>query len=242
MSDTLRIDRILSNSGYGTRKEIKKLIRDGDVSVDGNITNDPGIHINPENHIIHVKGQRINYRKYVYIMMNKPAGVITSTEDKRENTVIGLLPQEYAEFKPSPAGRLDKDTVGLLLITNDGYLIHKLISPANHVSKVYYARIKGMVCKSDVDDFKNGVMLDDGYKAMPANLRIIAQGDESEVEVEIFEGKYHQVKRMFEAIGKKVLFLMRISMGPIKLDPGLKPGEFRELTPYELKSLTACTN
>lgn len=237
MSGTKRLDKILANLGYGTRKEVKKLVKDGAIEVDGIPARDPGMHVDPETQDIKVNGVSINYRKYIYIMMNKPAGVISATEDLREKTVLDLIPDEYFIFQPSPVGRLDKDTVGLLLLTNDGQLAHRLLSPKNHVPKVYYAKIQGKVTQEDVQAFKEGVVLDDGYKSMAANLHIIESGDVSTIEVEIFEGKYHQVKRMFQSLGKKVIFLKRLSMGPLKLDESLKPGESRELTKDELKSI-----
>lgn len=237
MSDIIRLDKMLGEMGYGTRKEIKKLIKDGLVKVDGNIVRDPGNHINIKVQSVTVNGEKLDYRKYIYIMMNKPAGVISATESPYEKTVVGLLPEKYLNFKPSPVGRLDKDTLGLLLLTNDGELIHRLISPKKHVPKVYVARVRGTVTEEDIDSFKKGVILDDGYRTLPAGLKIIEQGDISTVEVEIFEGKYHQVKRMFEAVGKKVVLLERISIGPLKLDTNLKAGEFRELTSHELELL-----
>lgn len=237
MNETERLDKILANLGYGTRKEVKKLVKDGAIEVDGIQAKDPGMHVDPEAQDIKVNGVSINYRKYIYLMMNKPAGVISATEDLREKTVLDLIPDEYFIFQPSPVGRLDKDTVGLLLLTNDGQLAHRLLSPKNHVPKVYYAKIQGKVTKEDVQAFKEGVVLDDGYKSMAANLKIMESGDVSTIEVEIFEGKYHQVKRMFEALGKKVIFLKRLSMGPLKLDENLKPGQSRELTKEELDSI-----
>lgn len=237
MPDIMRIDKLLGNLGYGTRKEVKKLVKDGLIVVDGKTANDPGMHVDPENMEIYVDGIKINYRKYIYIMMNKPPGVVSATEDTRESTVLDILPEEFLPFSPSPVGRLDKDTVGLLLLTNDGQLAHRLLSPKKHVPKVYYARVQGIVDEKDVEAFDKGMLLDDGYRTMPSNLKILESGDESRVEVEIFEGKYHQVKRMFEAVGKKVTFLMRVSMGPLMLDENLKQGESRELTDSELKSL-----
>lgn len=237
MSEIQRLDKVLGSMGYGTRKEIKKLIKDGAVEVDGVVAVDPGMHVDPETQEVSVFDTGIGYKKFIYIIMNKPAGVISATEDNRDTTVVDILPDEYAKFNPSPAGRLDKDTVGLLLLTNDGQMLHRLLSPKKHVPKVYYARIEGEVSEEDIAKFKAGVLLDDGYKTLPANLKIKQAGKTSEIEVEIFEGKYHQVKRMFEAIGKKVVFLMRLSMGPIVLDDSLKPGESRELSSDELKKL-----
>lgn len=232
-----RLDKVLGNLGYGTRKEIKKLVKEGLVQVEGSIASDSGLHIDPEKQEICVNGRIVRYLKYIYLMMNKPAGVISATEDTREKTVIDLLPDEYLVFKPAPVGRLDKDTVGLLLLTNDGQLAHNLLSPKKHMPKVYIARIKGRVSGEDVERFKEGIILDDGYKTLPARLTLIETGDMSKVEVEIYEGKYHQVKRMFQSVGKTVEFLMRVSMGPLVLDDSLKPGEFRELTEDELNYL-----
>jgi pseudouridine synthase len=238
VSDLQRLDKVLGNLGYGTRKEIKKFIKDGVIEVDGIVADDPGMHVNPETQEILVNGISIGYKKFIYIMMNKPDGVISATDDDRERTVIDILPDEYARFNPAPVGRLDKDTVGLLLLTNDGQTAHRLLSPKRHVPKIYYARIQGIVGEGDILKFKKGVTLDDGYVTLPANLKILKTGETSEIEVEIFEGKYHQVKRMFESVGKNVIFLMRISMGPLKLDESLKQGESRELTEDELKSLS----
>lgn len=235
--ELFRLDKLLGNMGYGTRKEVKKLVKDGVITIDTIIAVDPGMHVDPQNQEISINGMKINYRKYVYIMMNKPEGVISATEDKKDRTVIDLLSDEYLAFDLSPVGRLDKDTVGLLLLTNDGHLAHKLLSPKKHVPKLYYAKVQGNVGERDIEEFKKGVLLDDGYKTLPANLRIIEAGEVSEVEIEIFEGKYHQVKRMFEAVGKQVIFLMRMSMGPLMLDDSLIKGDFRELTIDELNSL-----
>ncbi|KPU43600.1 ribosomal large subunit pseudouridine synthase B [Oxobacter pfennigii] len=237
MAETQRLDKLLGNLGYGTRKEVKKLIKDKAIEVDGKRVDDPGMHVDPAKQGIEVFGEKVNYRKYIYIIMNKPQGVISATEDTREETVIDILPEEYLPFSPAPVGRLDKDTVGLLLLTNDGQLAHMLLSPKKHVPKVYYARIAGKVTQNDVEAFKEGVILDDGYKTLPAKLEIIESDVNSIIEVEIYEGKYHQVKRMFEAVGKKVTFLMRKSMGPLKLSEDLKPGQSRELTNEELNAL-----
>jgi 16S rRNA pseudouridine516 synthase len=155
----LRIDRLLGNLGYGTRKDVKKLIKDGAVLLDGAPVKDPGEHVDPENSKIMVNGEKIYYRKYIYIMMNKPEGVISATEDDRETTVLDILPPEYAAFHPSPVGRLDKDTVGLLLLTNDGQLAHRLLSPRKHVPKIYHARIEGRVTEEDIQKFSQGVLL-----------------------------------------------------------------------------------
>jgi len=233
-----RIDKILSNLGHGTRKEVKALLKKGKVEIDGIIISDSATKIDPEKAVIKVSGEEIKYRKYIYLIMNKPAGVVSATVDNHDETVIDLIDEEYQAFKPFPIGRLDKDTVGLLLITNDGELNHKLIAPKNHVDKVYYAEINKLVDASDVAAFKKGVVIDDGYKCMPAVLEILnADENGSEVMVTIQEGKFHQVKRMFESVDKSVVFLRRISFGPLKLDENLCEGQYRELSEEEINLL-----
>ena len=232
-----RLDKVLSNMGYGTRKEVKNLVKSGEVIVNGNLVKDSSAHVDPENDNIEVSGEKLIYRKYIYIMLNKPQGVISATEDDYERTVIDLLEPEHAVFNPAPVGRLDKDTEGLLLLTNDGDLNHRLLSPKKHVPKKYYAKIRGIVDENDVKKFSEGVVLDDGYKTMPSELKILKSDSLSEIEVVLYEGKFHQVKRMFEAVGKKVEYLKRLEMGPLKLDVRLQTGEYRELTGQELEML-----
>lgn len=242
LRNTQRLDKILSNSGYGTRKEIKKLVKQGIVSVDGTIVKDSGIHVYPESSIIEVGEEKVLYKEYVYIMMNKPDGVISATYDERLRTVIDLLPLEYKHYNLFPVGRLDIDTEGLLLITNDGQLAHELLSPKKHVPKKYYALVVGKVTLEDVESFSKGIVLDDGYKTLPAKLEVLRSGEYSEIELIIHEGKFHQVKRMFEAVDKKVKYLKRLEMGILKLDESLQPGEFRELTEIELEELRRSIN
>ncbi|GIM30530.1 pseudouridine synthase [Clostridium polyendosporum] len=233
-----RLDKVLSNLGYGSRKEIKAMVKKGIVQVDGKIVKDNGMQLEPEKVKILVNGEEVVYRKNIYLMMNKPAGVVSATVDNYDETVIDLLYPEHQVFDPFPVGRLDKDTVGLLLITNDGELNHKLISPKWHVDKVYYAEIDKSVDEKDVKAFEAGVLLDDGYKCMSAKLEILeATEDGSKVYVTVQEGKYHQVKRMFEAQGKKVVYLRRIRFGKLDLDESLQEGEYRELTEEELGML-----
>ncbi|MCU9614259.1 rRNA pseudouridine synthase [Caldibacillus lycopersici] len=234
----MRIDKLLANMGYGSRKEVKKLLKDQGILVNGITITDAKTHINPESDKIVIHGEEIHYREFIYIMMNKPAGVISATEDLREKTVLDLLYIEDSQFEPFPVGRLDKDTVGLLLLTNDGQLAHQLLSPKKHVPKTYYAMIDGYVTVEDQQKFHEGVELDDGYVTKPAELVILKSGEiRSEVELTITEGKFHQVKRMFEAVGKKVVYLKRLSMGPLALDEDLEEGEYRELTAEELQAL-----
>ncbi|HOP99729.1 MAG TPA: pseudouridine synthase [Acetivibrio clariflavus] len=237
MRETKRVDKILSNLGFGTRKQIKQLIKNGEVKVDGQVINDSGMHIDPKKSQIEISGQRLKYRQFIYIMMNKPAGVISATFDNKHKTVVDILPDEYKCFNLFPVGRLDLDTEGLLLLTNDGQLAHELLSPKKHVPKKYFAFIEGEVSKDDVKKFEEGITLDDGYKTLPAELYILDSGANSSVDVIIYEGKFHQIKRMFEAVGKKVKYLKRISMGSLVLDNELAPGECRELTEEEISNL-----
>lgn len=233
-----RLDKVISNLGYGSRKEVKALCKKGFVEVDGVIVKDSSVSIDPEKSIISINGEELRYRKYIYLMMNKPDGVISATYDNREETVIDLLEVEHQVFEPFPVGRLDKDTVGLLLLTNDGELNHRLISPKWHVDKVYFAKIDKKVTEEDAEAFKKGIKLDDGYVCKEGKLEILSASDEgSEVRVTIQEGKYHQVKRMFEALDKKVVYLQRIEFGGLILDEELEEGEYRELTEEELAIL-----
>lgn len=237
MAKSQRLDKLLSNFGFGSRSELRKLVKDGSVIVDGNIVKDASMHVDPQKSEIVVQGRKLNYREFIYIMMNKPAGVISATFDNKLKTAVDLLPEEFACFDLFPAGRLDIDTEGMLLLTNDGQLAHNLLSPKKHVSKRYYALIDGLVTEADVHDFMEGITLDDGYKTMPAKLEIIRSSQCSEIELKLHEGKFHQVKRMFEAVGKKVTYLKRIQMGGLKLDEALEPGACRELTPEEVELL-----
>ncbi|NUK30568.1 rRNA pseudouridine synthase [Parageobacillus sp. VR-IP] len=233
----LRIDKMLANMGYGTRKEVKKLLKSGVVKIDGVVVKDPQTQVNPTEQVVTVRGEEVEYKEFIYLMMNKPPGVISATEDMIEETVVDLLEEEDRVFSPFPVGRLDKDTEGLLLLTNDGQLAHQLLSPKKHVPKTYFAVIDGEVTAEDVAAFRRGVVLDDGYKTKPAELVILKSGFRSDVEVTITEGKFHQIKRMFRAVGKRVVYLKRIQMGPLILDPSLDVGQYRELTDEEVEML-----
>lgn len=242
MKKTMRLDKVLSHMGVGTRSEIKKWAKQGIITVNDRVVKDSGLQVHPEEDRIMLGDERIQYREFIYIMMNKPAGVISATEDRYDRTVIDLLEEEDRVFAPFPVGRLDKDTVGLLLLTNDGKLSHELLSPRKHVPKTYFARVLGDVGASDVAAFETGVTLDDGYQTKPAQLEIMEHdrsGEDviSSIQLTIMEGKFHQVKRMFEAVGKKVIYLQRISMGSLTLDTTLEEGHYRELTDEELASL-----
>ncbi|WP_150266721.1 pseudouridine synthase [Paenibacillus tepidiphilus] len=238
----LRIDKVLSHIGIGSRSDIRKLAKQGLVSVNGKVVKDSGAHVDPYRDQLEVNGEPVVYREYIYLMMNKPAGVLSATEDKRDRTVLDLLRPEQAHFEPFPVGRLDKDTVGLLLLTNDGQLAHELLSPRKHVPKTYEATVEGEVDADDVAAFAAGVELDDGYVTQPAELTILSRERGSKtisyISLTITEGKFHQVKRMFQAVGKKVVFLKRVSMGTLQLDESLPLGACRELTEEELKLLT----
>jgi 16S rRNA pseudouridine516 synthase len=232
-----RIDKVLSNMGYGSRKDIKKLIKQGRVAVDGKVISNNSIKIDPYNTIIEVDDNLVEYKEFIYLMMNKPKGIVSSTDDTLNTTVVDIIDDKYRIFNPFPVGRLDKDTEGLLILSNDGQLAHKLLSPKKHVNKTYYVEVDGLVKDIHVEKFKEGIILDDGYKTLPGQLEIIDSGPISRVYVTIREGKYHQVKRMFKAIGMKVTYLKRISMGKLKLDNSLLPGEYRELSEKEVEIL-----
>ena len=231
----MRLDKYLADMGLGTRSEIKKAVRSGRVSVDGRTVTDPGTKVGPEDAVL-FDGTAVTYEPYVYYMLHKPAGVISASEDRRERTCVDLI-DETRRRDLFPVGRLDRDTEGLLLITNDGDLCHRLLTPSRHVDKVYYARISGKVTGEDVRGFASGLQVDADFRAMPAQLRILRSDSVSEVEIVIREGKFHQIKRMFRAVGKEVLYLKRLSMGSLTLDPALEAGAWRRLTADELAEL-----
>lgn len=239
---TQRVDKILSHLGIASRSDSKKMVKQGRITVNGLVIKDSGTQVDPEQDKLEVDGEAVFYREFIYVMLHKPAGVVSATEDNRDRTVIDLLPAEYRAFSPFPVGRLDKDTEGLLLLTNDGQLAHDLLSPRKHVPKTYYADVRGAVGDQEAEKFKQGVELDDGYITLPAKLEVLEQleqeeGTVSRILLTISEGKFHQVKRMFEAVGSKVLYLKRVSMGSLKLDESLPKGGFRELTEDELALL-----
>lgn len=235
MAKKLRIDKILSNVGYGSRAEIKVYCKKGLVKVNDKVISNPGTQVDTDTDKIEFNNEVVKYREFVYIMMNKPYGYLSATFDKRDPIVLDLIESSYLAFEPFPVGRLDKDTEGLLVLTNDGKLAHRVLSPKKHVPKTYYAKIDGVVTEKDVKAFEEGVTLDDGYETMPSQLKILESGETSEIELTIHEGKFHQVKRMFESVGKKVVYLKRLSMGKLKLDETLSLGEYRELTEEEVK-------
>lgn len=232
----IRLDKYLSEMGAGTRSEVKKAIRSGLVLVDGVVSRKPEQKIDTQNQKVVYNGKLIRYQEKEYYMLHKPAGVVSATRDEREATVLDLITGQKRRDL-FPVGRLDKDTEGLLLITNDGDLAHRLLSPSRHVDKVYYARVDGKVTKEDVVAFRNGLDIGDETLTKPAVLEILSQGEESEIRLTIQEGRFHQVKRMFEAVGKHVVYLKRLSMGSLVLDETLEKGAFRPLTQEELERL-----
>jgi pseudouridine synthase len=234
----LRLDRFLANMGCGSRSEVRLWIRSGQVGVNGEIIRDDGYHVTESQDTVTCRGELIRYRQFIYLMLNKPAGVISATDDDRERTVLDLLDPKYLNKGIFPVGRLDKDTEGLLILTNNGELGHQLLSPKKHIPKCYLAQVAGEIGPADFEAFREGIVLDDGYRTLPARLELIQAGAVSEVKVIIHEGKFHQIKRMFQALDKKVVYLKRIAMGALELDPGLDLGEYRELTDEEIAELT----
>lgn len=237
----IRLDKYLADMGAGTRQEVKRKIRKGLVSVNHKTAGAPDLKIREGEDVVSVEGREIGYAAYEYYMLNKPAGVVSATTDSRDLTVVDLI-QEKRRKDLFPVGRLDKDTEGLLLITNDGLLAHRLLSPRCHVDKTYYARIRGAVTQEDVLAFAEGVDIgEDGQeeRTMPGILEVLTSNAESEIRLTIQEGKYHQVKRMFLAVGKEVTYLRRERMGTLVLDMDLKPGEYRLLTDEEKKGIGA---
>ncbi len=240
----IRLDKYLADMNIGTRQEVKKYIRQGKVAVDGKIEKSPDTKIDENLQTISFDGKEVGYTKYEYYMLNKPAGVVSATVDSKDLTVIELIESKKRKDL-FPVGRLDKDTEGLLLITNDGALAHRLLSPKKHVDKCYYAKVKGNVTQKDIDIFAKGVNIgteENEEWTSPAVLKVLTREKEgtetiSEIRLTIQEGKYHQVKRMFQAVGKEVLYLKRESMGTLRLDNHLKTGEYRALTEEELKRL-----
>ena len=232
-----RLDKIIAGTGKYSRREVKELVRQGRVIVDGRLASSPEEKVDADAACLLVDGQSLDCRRYTYLMLHKPAGVLSARVDGRQQTVLDLLPPELRKRDLSPVGRLDKDTEGLLLLTNDGLLAHRLLAPRSHVDKVYYARVEGALEPADAAAFAAGMTLGDGLECLPAGLEILSPG---ECLVTLREGKFHQVKRMLAARGKQVTYLKRLSMGPLRLDPELTPGAFRMLTAEEKKALADC--
>lgn len=235
----MRLDKYLADMGEGTRQEVKKQIRRGSVTVNGETVRSPERKVGEEDQVC-LDGRQVSYAKMEYFMLNKPAGVVSATEDRRDRTVLDLIADRKRKDL-FPVGRLDKDTEGLLLITNDGELSHRLLSPRRHVDKTYYVEVKGCATEVTKRAFLEGVdigTVEEPLVTMPADLEILEAGqDLSRVRLTIREGKFHQVKRMFQAQDMEVLYLKRESMGPLRLDESLAPGEYRPLTGEEIKRL-----
>ncbi len=241
----MRLDKYLADMSSETRSEVKQLIKSGRVLVNGVCVKKPETKINEENDEVIAAGRKICYEKNVYYMLNKPAGVITATEDKRQKTVLDLLPESINKNGLFPVGRLDKDTEGLLIITNDGELSHRLLSPVSHVGKTYFVRVTGIITEEEIKLLENGIDIGDEKPTRPAviaevhtsviNENITDIDNFSEMNITITEGRYHQIKRMYEKTGHKVTFLKRLSMGKLILDKELKPGEYKKIGINEIE-------
>lgn len=228
----MRLDKYLSEATAHSRRDIRLLVRRNAVWVNGVAAKSSDMKINEECDCVCVNGEKIHYRKFIYLMLNKPQGYLSATEDDRDSVVVDLVPEELKHFSPFPVGRLDKDTEGLLLLTNDGQFDHELMSPRKNLYKRYYAELDAPASSGDIEAFAAGMEFKE-FTAKPAKLEI-DPGDPHKVYVEIAEGKYHQVKRMCERVGKNVLFLKRVAIGSLQLDPALECGKIRELTAEEL--------
>lgn len=232
-----RLDKIIAGTGKYSRREVKELVRQGRVIVDGRLASSPEEKVDADAACLLVDGQSLDCRRYTYLMLHKPAGVLSARVDGRQQTVLDLLPPELRKRDLSPVGRLDKDTEGLLLLTNEGGLAHDLLSPRHHVDKVYYTRVTGRLTEEDCRAFAAGMVLDDGLVCQSAGLEILSAGEESEAYVTLREGKFHQVKRMLAQRGKPVQYLERVRMGNLTLDPELPRGNYRFLTDEEINGL-----
>lgn len=232
----MRLDKYLSEMGIASRREIKEYGKKGRIKVNDNPVKSTDYKIDADIDKIEFDGKIVRYEQFEYYMLNKPAGTVSATVDNNDKTVIDLI-ESNRKKDLFPVGRLDKDTVGLLIITNDGELSHNLLSPVKHVDKTYFARVEGRINETHINKFKEGIILKDGTVTKPAELKIVKSGEISEVEITIHERKYHQIKRMVASTGRKVIYLKRLSMGGLKLDESLKEGEYRRLDDIEVKKL-----
>ncbi len=231
----MRLDKFLVACGVCSRSVAKKQVRAGAVCVGGVAVRSSDINIDEQNDTVTYCGERVVYRKFTYIMLNKPEGVVSATEDTREKTVLDLLPQGVRTRGMFPCGRLDKNTLGLVLLTDNGELAHRLLAPRSHVSKKYYFKSKFPLSGEEAGRFENGLVLEDGYETKPAKIELVGEGNEGYIT--LVEGKYHQIKRMLEALDNKITYLERVSFGPLGLDTSLCRGEWRYLTEDEIKEL-----
>ncbi len=234
-----RLDKLISSQGSYTRKQAQQFIKDGLVRVDGTIVRDRGFHIDPDVSRVQLDGKDFLVEKYVYLMLNKPKGIVSATNDASQKTVIDLVPDGLKKRNLFPAGRLDMTTTGFVLITDDGDFAHRILSPKNHIEKTYEARLAESTNQEQMNTVANGIILGDGTECLPAKLRLIEDGENPLVEIKICEGKYHQIKRMFAAAGNGVIELKRTVMGKLPLDENLAEGECRKLSEEEV-ALIAC--
>ena len=232
-----RIDKIIASQGKYSRSEVKKLIKGGRITLNGRVLKSSDEKADPDSCVIAIDGKPLGYKKHIYIMLNKPQGVVSATDDRDHKTVIDLVPKELKRAGLFPAGRLDGDTVGFVLITDDGDFAHRILSPKNHIMKTYHATLQRPVTQADIDAFRNGIELKDGTLCLEAQVKPL-DSDEPMAEIKICEGKYHQVKRMFAALGNKVVYLKRVKMGELCLDESLEEGQCREITAEELELIT----
>ena len=233
----MRLDRFLSGQNIASRKEAKELARAGLIRVNDAVVKDTGMNVDPENDRVTVRGETVSYKEYLYLMLNKPRGVVCATEDKRHPTVIDLVPEPLRRRNLFPAGRLDIDTEGFVLVTDDGEMAHRILAPRQHVPKTYHARLLHPISAEEVERFCSGVTLEDGTPCLPAELQLLEERENPLAEVVLFEGKFHQVKRMFEAVNNKVIALKRVKIGGLPLDPELPSGGVREILHKELALL-----
>lgn len=233
-----RLDKILASQGTLSRRDVKEIVKKGRISVNGVVAKKSDIKIDIENDIVTLDGEALSLKEHIYIMLNKPQGIVSASESETDETVVDLVPDELYRKGLFPAGRLDKDTTGFVLITDDGDFAHKILSPKNHIFKTYLATLEHSLSQSDIQMLEKGITLADGTTLKEAKVEIIEDGNNPLVQIMICEGKYHQVKRMFAAAGNKVVALHRSKMGNLELDKDLKPGECREITPEELKLLS----
>lgn len=232
-----RLDKLIASQGRFSRREVQELIKNGAVKVNGITVRDRGAKSDDEKDIICVNGEQLDFQRFVYIMLNKPKGVVSATNDKNEKTVIDLVPKEFKGRNLFPAGRLDITTTGFVLVTDDGDFAHRILSPKNHIEKTYEARLAESVTEGQLEAVRNGIGLKDGTKCLPAKVTVLADGEKPLVEIKICEGKYHQIKRMFAAAGNGVIELKRTQMGKLTLDPSLKEGECRLLDAHEVQKI-----
>lgn len=231
-----RLDKILASQGAKSRKDVKEIIKSGRVAVNGKTVRDSSVKIS-DTDCVSLDGNILTLKKHIYLMLNKPEGIVSASDSKTEKTVVDLVPNGFFRSGLFPAGRLDKDTVGFVIITDDGDFAHRILSPKNHIVKTYEARLAKTLTEEQRQLIQKGIVLSDGTTCLESRIKILENGDDSLVAIQICEGKYHQIKRMFAAAGNKVVSLKRTKMGDLELDASLLPGECREITSEELKKI-----